>query len=394
MLPACLLAVIQGEAPTESHTSSISSILGSASSSGGLSFTNPFNRPVEVEVSLSSVEAPGTFKLLLPGAAAPPGADAEEKDVAWTGLDADHDDADGGGLLADAASMLGQVAAAVIAEDQTKQPKQPTVQQVARVAVAAGAKLELPVSFAPKVLRQAAAQLAVAVLPEPKSAAAEAEPEREPERRLISWGRDGRKSAAAAAVAAVPGPPNPLTWRYNVTGIARADAPGVKFAVKCIAKQKAELVLEVPLPGLDVEQAAAAAAAAAAEGAASPAPGISGALGGFRFSLLLPEEHWAALAAAVTLEPLDSVPAPSPSASLRSSSCSSAAAPVGTDASSGAVAAASVLRYLLRFAPQKALNAVAQLQIECGEGGACWMYDVNLSVSVVVYGKLRAQHST
>lgn len=382
--PCCWYCLLQGEAPTGSQTSSISATLGAVATSSSMAFTNPFDRPVEVEVSLSSVEAPGTFKLLLPGAAAPADADADERDAAWAGLDADAEDADSssaGGLLADAAGLLGAVAAAAVAEDQAKQPKQPRVQQAAHVTVAPGAVLELPVSFAPQVLRQAAAQLSVAVLPDPQAAAAaarEAEA-REPERRLIAWGKDGPKTAPP-----VPPPTvNPLVWRYDVTGVARADAPGVKFAVSCVAKQKAELVIEVPLPGLDVEQAAAAAAAAAAGAPAGAAAGTSGALGGFRYSLLLPEEQHAALAAAVTLEPLDAVPAPSPSASLRSSSCSSsAAAPTGPAGASDAVAAAPVLRYLLRFAPLKALQAVAQLQVECGDGGACWMYDVTFAVSL------------
>lgn len=383
--PCCWHCLLQGEAPTGSQTSSITATLGAAATSSSMAFTNPFDRPVEVEVSLSSVEAPGTFTLLLPGAAAPAGAAADEPDAAWAGLDADADDADSssaGGLLADAAGLLGAVAAAAVAEDQAKQPKQPRVQQVAHVTVAPGAVLEMPVSFAPQVLRQATAQLSVAVQPDPQVAAAaarEAEA-REPERRLIAWGKDGPKSAPPVPPPAV----NPLEWWYDVTGVARADAPGVKFAVSCVAKQKAELVIEVPLPGLDVEQAAAAAAAAAeAVGApAAAAAGTSGALGGFRYSLLLPEDQRAALAAAVTLEPLDAVPAPSPSGSLRSSSCSSAAAPTGPAGASDAVAAAPVLRYLLRFAPLKALKAVAQLQVECGDGGACWMYDVTFAVGV------------
>jgi hypothetical protein len=36
---------------------------------------------------------------------------------------------------------------------------------------------------------------------------------------------------------------------------------------------------------------------------------------------------------------------------------------------------------MMRFAPQKALNAVVQLQVERGEGGPCWLYDVHLVVS-------------
>jgi hypothetical protein len=377
---------LQGEAPTGSQASSISSVLGTASTSSSMAFTNPFDRPVEVKVSLSSAESPGTFKLLLPGAAAPAG---QEKDVAWAGLDGDDEDADcttEAGLFSDAVGALSAVAAAAVAEERAKLPKQPQVQQVARVTVEPGGVLKLPVSFAPQVLRQAAAQLTAAVLPESKPAAAENAEEREPERRLISWGKEVPKSAV------VPPPAfNPLVWRYDLTGIARADAPGVKFAVNCVAKQKTELVLEVPLPGLDVEQAAAAAAAAAAaECAAAAVAGVSGAYRGFRYSLLLPDEHKAALTAAVTLEPLDAVPAPSPSASVRGSSCGSgAAAPAAAASSTSAVADASVLRYLLRFAPRKALSAVAQLQVECGEGGACWMYDVNLTVSADIMMTIR-----
>jgi hypothetical protein len=325
-----------------------------------MAFTNPFDRQVEVEVTLSSVETPGTFKLLLPGAAAPPG---QENDVAWAGLDGIDKGADctaGGGLFSDAVGALSAVAAAAVAEERAKQPHQLQVQQVTRVTVEPKGVLELPVSFAPQVLRQAAAQLTVAVLPVPKPTADEDAEEREPERRLISWGKEVPKLTCAPPPAF-----NPLVWRYAITGIARADAPGVKFAVKCVAKQKAELVLEVPLPGLDVEQAAAA-AAAAADGAAAAAAGISGAYGGFRYSLLLPDEHRAALAVAVTLVPLDAVPAPSQSASVRGSSCSSGAAAPAAVAScssnASTVADASVLRYLLRFAPRKVGGALALLK--------------------------------
>lgn len=327
------------------------------------------------------------------GAAAP--VDVKGKDVAWAGLEDESEDSpnasSSGGIPGDAASALSAVAAAVLAEEKQKQPPQPVVQQTVRLTVAPGATLELPVSFSPQVLRQATAQVSVAILPEPMqpatSAIEETEEQEAPRPRLGALSRWGPSSAAAptaAAAAAV----NPLVWKYDITGVARADAPGVKFAVKCVAKQKAEQVLQVPLPGLDVEQAAAAAAAAKAQAAdAAAAPGISGSLGGFRYSLLLPEEHRAALAAAVSLEPLDAVPVPATSATSKPSS-GSGSAPAAVDAasssSSAAVAGASVLRYLLRFAPQKALNAVAQLQVECGEGGACWLYDVNLSVSFPV----------
>lgn len=59
---------LQGEAPTGAQSSSVSSILGTASTTQSLAFTNPFDKPVEVEVALSTVEERGTFKLLLPGA--------------------------------------------------------------------------------------------------------------------------------------------------------------------------------------------------------------------------------------------------------------------------------------------------------------------------------------
>jgi hypothetical protein len=103
---------------------------------------------------------------------------------------------------------------------------------------------------------------------------------------------------------------------------------------------------------------------------------VCGSLGGFKYTLLLPEEHQAALASAVTLEALDAVPMPSTTAAAAGKGSSSS-----SSSSSAAVAAAPVLRYLLRFAPQKALSVVAQLQVECGEGGACWLYDVNMTVS-------------
>jgi hypothetical protein len=323
------------------------------------------------------------------GVAAP--LDVKGKDVAWAGLEDESEDSpnasSSGGIPGDAASALSAVAAAVLVEEKQKQPPQPVVQQTVRLTVAPGATLELPVSFSPQVLRQATAQVSVAILPElmqPATSVSEETAEQEaPRPRLGALSRWGPSSAAAALAPAAA--VNPLVWKYDITGVARADAPGVKFAVKCVAKQKAEQVLQVPLPGLDVEQAAAAAAAAKAQaGSAAATPGVSGSLGGFRYSLLLPEEHRAALVAAVSLEALDAVPVPAASPTVKP----------GSGSSSAAVAGASVLRYLLHFAPQKALNAVAQLQVECGEGGACWLYDVTLSVSLQLFSSGLAEHTS
>jgi len=370
----CRCAIwLQGEAPSGCQTSSISSTLGASATSNSLTFTNPLDRPVEVEVALSSTEEPGTFLLMMPGAAAPPSSQQQDSSssVSWPGLGPDGqdgDDADAGYSSSgapDAVSMLGAVAAAALAEEQQQQPKQPAVQQLVRVTVQPGAVLQLPVAFAPRVLRQAAAQLSVTLLPDaaPPVAAAAA-PAEEPAARSLLTATAGGPSGAAALAA----PACDLVWRYELTGVARADAPGVKFAVKSVAKQQVEQLLEVPLPGLDVEQAAAAAAGGTAPAAAA---GLSGGVGGFRCTLQLPEEHRAALAAAVTLEQLDAVPVPSTSAASMTGS-------------SAAVACACVLRYKLCFAPQKALNAVAKLVVECGQGGACWMYDVSLTVSMVL----------
>jgi hypothetical protein len=154
--------------------------------------------------------------------------------------------------------------------------------------------------------------------------------------------------------------PEPLVWRYEVRGLAHADARGVKFAVKCKAKQSVEEVLPLPLPGLDPSVVAAAAAAPAATDGTSQQQHQQQALGPVHFSheLVVPEEHKAALAAALRVEQLDQSPV------------------VGLPGSE----AAPVLRLRLHFAPQKAVAAVVQLAVNCSTG-ARWVYDVNLQVS-------------
>jgi hypothetical protein len=255
---------------------------------------------MRVEVLLSSIEEPGVFTLQLLHAQEPQQQQAAEGVFS---------------ALTAAAAAVGE--------------RQPTPQQCCQLAVEPQQELTLPVSFRPKLLHEACAQLIVTII------------------RL-----DGSASA------------EPMVSRYEVRGIARCEAPGVQFAAKCVAKGPgAEVVLKVPLPGLDVGQAEAAEASVAA---VPPAPlesvqqmVASGATGGFSYGLLVPAEHRAALASALTLRPLDAAPVMSGSG----------------------LAAPPMLLFQLGFAPQKALSAVVQLVVKCGAGGTCWMYDAALTVS-------------
>jgi hypothetical protein len=381
---------MQGVMPSDFESASINAALATAATSNKLCWLNPFATPARVRVQLHSSEQAGTFNLQLPGAeamqqqqqqpaaAAAAGADRrglqrsstssrsdasghhstgsmqadEQQAVAAADLDhLEEDDYDQlerqlaqdaaqaddplAGLLAAATGTAPswankdsssssephlRAAAGSRHHQQQQQPQQQQVvlQQVAEVTVAPNSELQLPVSFCPQLLKEAAAEISVA---------------------LVS--------------PAVPSP-EPLVWRYEVRGLAHADAHGVKFAVKCRAKQSVEEVLALPLPGLDPAVAAAAAATSQQQQQGPMSPSAVK----FRYELIIPDEHKAALAAALTVEQVDRLPV------------------VGVPGAE----AAPLLRLRLHFAPQKAVAAVVQLAVSCSTG-ARWVYDVHLAVS-------------
>jgi hypothetical protein len=381
-------SVMQGELPSDRESASINAALATAATSNKLCWLNPFATPARVCVQLHSSEQAGTFNLQLPGAeivqqpqqpaaAAAAGADRRglqrsstssrsdatghqrtdpiqaDEQQATSGAAADNLEGEDYDQLerqpaADAAQaddpLAGLLAAATGTapswankgsssnepqpraaaggrQHQQQQPQQQVVlQQVAEVTVAPNSQLQLPVSFCPQLLKEAAADISVS---------------------LVS--------------PAVPSP-EPLVWRYEVRGLAHADARGVKFAVKCRAKQSVEEVLALPLPGLDPAVAAAANAAATSQQQQQGPIGLAS-LVKFSHELIIPDDHKAALAAALTVEQVDQLPV------------------VGVPS-----AEAPMLRLRLHFAPQKAVAAVVQLAVSSSTG-ARWVYDVNLAVS-------------
>ncbi|KAF6261116.1 hypothetical protein COO60DRAFT_1637017 [Scenedesmus sp. NREL 46B-D3] len=323
----------KGEVPGDCESASISAALATAATSSKLSWLNPFATPARVRVQLLSREPAGTFSLQLPGAAAvqqqhPAAAVADvrglrrssasgcsrtaahqdvnmlqddeqcelegaEPDTLAEGVDrlnrqpAESPDVQGGdalaGLLAaatgtapswaDKGGSSGDVPRTQGAAGSRQQQRQPpqqqvSLQQVAEVTVAPNTQLQLPVSFCPQLLQESAAQISVS---------------------LVSPG--------------VPSP-EPLVWRYKVQGLAHADARGVKFTVKCKAKQSVEEVLALPLPGVDPAATARSGANAAAT---SQQQQVSGSVK-FSSELIIPEQHKAALAAALTVEQVDQLP--------------------------------------------------------------------------------------
>jgi hypothetical protein len=382
---------MQGEMPSDCESASINAALATAATSSKLCWLNPFATPARVRVQLHSMEQAGTFNLQLPGAeamqqqqqqpAAAAGADRRglqrsstssssdatghhgtdsmqaDEQQAMTAADLDHLEEDDYDQLErqpaqDAAQAVDPLAGLLAAatgtapswankgssssssnephsraaagsrhhHQQQQQPQQQQVvlQQVAEVTVAPNSQLQLPVSFCPQLLKEAAAEISVA---------------------LVS--------------PAVP-LPEPLVWRYEVRGLAHADARGVKFAVKCRAKQSVEEVLALPLPGLDPAVAAAAAATSQQQQQGPMPPSAVN----FSHELIIPDEHMAALAAALTVKQVDQMPV------------------VGVPGAE----AAHLLRLRLGFAPQKAVAAVVQLAVSCSTG-ARWVYDVHLAVS-------------
>ncbi|KAF8055917.1 CFAP47 [Scenedesmus sp. PABB004] len=186
------------------------------------------------------------------------------------------------------------------------------VQQLAEVDVPPRGELALPVTFRPSVLREAGATLELELVAPP-----------------------------------VPAPAPPV-WRFAVRGLAHADARGVSFRLKCRAKQRAEEVLVVPLPGLDP---------------AAPARGVT-----FTGALVLPDEHRPALAGALALEQLDALPQPQ-DAGARGAAEGSAPPPPPP-----------ALRFRMAFAPLRAVSAVAQLSVSASSG-ARWLYDLHLAAA-------------
>jgi hypothetical protein len=379
------LLVLQGEMPSDCESASINAALATAATSNKLCWLNPFATPARVRVQLHSREQAGTFSLKLPGAetmqqqqpkTAAAGADVRGLQCSSTSsssgatghqnTDSLHADErqdpitpsdqwseDGYDQLerqsAEDAAPAGDSLAGLLAavtgtapswankgsssnephsrpaassrqqQQQHQQPHQQVVlQQSAEVTVAPNSQLQLPVSFCPQLLKEAAAEISVS---------------------LVS--------------PAVPSP-EPLVWRYEVRGLAHADARGVKFAVKCKAKQSVEEVLTLPLPGLDPAIAAAASAAATSQQQQQQGPSSVK----FSHELVIPDQHQAALAAALSVEQLDQLPV------------------LGLPGAE----AAPVLRLRLHFAPQKAVAAVVPLAVSCSTG-ARWVYDVNLAVS-------------
>lgn len=381
--------------PNDCESASINAALATTATSSALGWLNPFAAPARVCVQLHSSEQPGTFSLQLKGAeavqqqqqaaataekrglrrsstssrsgAAGSLQDGEGKEVGEDAvLDADDDSNDDYGHLerqlpgdadapeqsddplasllaaatgpapswADKSSSEGQAAGSRRQQQRQQrrhpqeQQQQVVLQQVAELTVAPNSQLQLPVSFCPQLLREAAAQISVS---------------------LVSPD--------------VPSP-QPLVWRYKVRGLAHADARGVKFAVKCKAKQSVEEVLTLPLPGLDP---AVAAAAAAAAGTSQQQQGPSTVK--FSHELIIPEEHKAALAAAVRVDQVDASPV------------------LGLPGAE----AAPVMRLRLHFAPHKAVAATVQLAVSCSTG-ARWVHDVHLQVSAALGRVIPALH--
>lgn len=386
---------LQGEMPSGSESTSINSALSTATASNTLSWVNPFNQPARVKVQLSSWELPGTYNLQLPGVQAvaqtqtihlqrqhgmlgrkSKGAESTddrdhgpsaritaesssgsaEQATAQDAMaqqrgrldslesnesDADHLErasisaAPPPGWQEAMGGFLGDILNRTKPPDPPQQPDQPPQQppprppvipqQVAEVVVQPNAALQLPVSFCPTVLHESDAELSVTLV--------------SPE---------------------IPAP-QPLTWQYQVRGLAYMDTQGVKFEVKCKAKHSCDEVLAVPLPGLD-SAAIAAIAGASKQDAASH--GVT-----FTHELIVPQQHKAALASALTIERLNPLP-------LLGAAAAAAMGPSGA----AAAADAPVMRYKLCFAPQKAIVAGVQLAVICSTG-ARWVYDVNLTVS-------------
>jgi hypothetical protein len=375
--------------PSDCESASINAALATTATSTALGWVNPFAAPARVGVLLHSSEQPGTFSLQLKGAEAvqqqPAAAVADKRGLRRSGtssrsasslqgrgeqevdnvaLDAEDDDDDDDHLerhlqgVADASAqdddpLAGLLAAATgtapswadkhssngpqirhtAGSKHHKHQQQPqeqqqlvVLQQVAEVTVPPNSQLQLHVSFCPQLLREAAAEIHV--------------------------------SLVSPAVLS----PEPLLWRYEVRGLAHADARGVKFAVKCKAKQSVDEVLPLPLPGLDPAVAAAAAAAAVGNSQQQHQQQQQQQMPStvkFSHELIIPEDHKAALAAALHVEQVDQLPV------------------VGLPGAE----AGPVLRLRLHFAPQKAVAATVQLAVKCSTG-ARWVYDVNLLVSV------------
>jgi len=84
------------------------------------------------------------------------------------------------------------------------------------------------------------------------------------------------------------------------------------------------------------------------------------------------EQNTAALAAAVTVEQLDQLPV--------NSNAGAAGRSVNAGDAPASAGASPVLRFKLRFAPQKAMSSLLQLAVTCSSGSR-WVYDLQLVVS-------------
>jgi hypothetical protein len=128
-----------------------------------------------------------------------------------------------------------------------------------------------------------------------------------------------------------------------------------------------EDTLVVPLPGL---------------GALDPASGVT-----FSHELVAPPQYAAALAMAMTIEPLDDLPVQQPPGAGTAPTCMKGHGKGGSSSSSSKAAAQAMaiaasapgLRYKVTFRPLKALSATAQLVVSRSSGGA-WSYDVHVQV--------------
>jgi hypothetical protein len=117
-----------------------------------------------------------------------------------------------------------------------------------------------------------------------------------------------------------------------------------------------------------------------------PLPGLGALDSGVTFShqLVAPPQYAAALAMAMTIEPLDDLPVQQPPGAGTTPTCMKGKG--GSSSSSKAAAQAAAiassapgLRYKVTFRPLKALSATAQLVVSRSSGGA-WSYDVHVQV--------------
>lgn len=351
MTCACVLCVVtQGKLPSnKAKTVEVAAPLGGvAAASSSLSWTNPLARDSHVHVRLLCAEAPGIFQLLLPGAkhlctARHDDAAGLQQDPA---LDSSDDDGQDGvdysnrddndnvlqsvncaqlrGLMMAENGVVQGSAEDINMQQQQRQELLPRVQVEAEVIVPPHGELQLPVEFRPSLLRDASAELQVELL----------EPALDTE---------------------------PLVWTYKLLGRVHSDSGGLRFEMCAQARSVTEQTLVVPLPGLDVVALATALASAAASGSnvssSSQGAGPDHLCCFFDHRLLLPAAQQAALGSALTLQRLDTLPAWQAGTAPPAPPC---------------------LRFLARFAPQRALSAKVQLEIT--SGSARWLYDLVLTV--------------